>query len=112
MESTSLLEAAITINDIGMYHHIHTSILHINTHTEILLEKTLLVGINVVDSELDKIFGAKTRIQAAADEILERGLATQNQSDLFEGLAVFFHLGMISMVHIFDRVAHHRFLAC
>jgi hypothetical protein len=61
-----------------------------------MLDKTDLVGIHIVDTEVPKIYEAKSSIQTAANEILERGLATQNQSDLFEGLAIFYHLGLLT----------------
>jgi hypothetical protein len=93
MENTAsreFIKAAITINEIGML------LLFLLTLIEIMLEKTSLAGIHVVDSEIPKIYDAKSTLKLAADEILERGLATQNQSDLFEGLAIFFHLGLLT----------------
>ncbi|KAL3899765.1 MAG: hypothetical protein SGCHY_001804 [Lobulomycetales sp.] len=77
--SRELIKSAITINDI-----------------ETLVEKTPLSGINVADVEMQRIFDAKNTIQQAAEDILTEGLASQNQSDLFECLAVFYHLGLLN----------------
>ena len=53
----------------------------------------------MADVQLTQIHQAKASIQHAADEILQQGLSSgqSGQHDLFEGLAVFYHLGELPL---------------
>ncbi|KAJ3284748.1 Conserved oligomeric Golgi complex subunit [Borealophlyctis nickersoniae] len=61
-----------------------------------IIEESDLNGIAVVDAELDGIAKAKEQIQSQADALLERGMASQNQTDVAAGLQVFHNLGQMA----------------
>lgn len=61
-----------------------------------ILANNSLEGINVVHAEIHKINSVRASVYASADDILTRGLNNQNQADLFESLAVFYHLNQLA----------------
>ncbi|KAJ3030527.1 Conserved oligomeric Golgi complex subunit, partial [Rhizophlyctis rosea] len=55
-----------------------------------------LNGINVVDVELESIAAARKQITAGAQALLERGMTSQNQTEVAAALQVFHNLGQMA----------------
>ncbi|TPX62113.1 hypothetical protein PhCBS80983_g00640 [Powellomyces hirtus] len=61
----------------------------------VIIQDPDLKGIEVVDSETPSILQAKQRISIAAEQLLQRGMVLQNQTDIAAGLQVFYNLNQL-----------------
>ncbi|KAJ3151941.1 Conserved oligomeric Golgi complex subunit [Geranomyces variabilis] len=62
----------------------------------VIIQDPDLKGIDVVDSEVEEIAQAKQRISTAGEQLLQRGMVLQNQTDIAAGLQVFHNLEQLS----------------